>query len=128
MKKIFLSTFLLVSFSITADNHLPENFSKYQSNFLFKCDVPNKCLQAFNKYMESPEVSSQNFEADIFAILHNGWDDATHGIAFYYKDIFKRKDRFVKLVCQDCCEVVTAVSSSKARVLPLELTAGSEPL
>jgi hypothetical protein len=86
MKNFFLSTFLLVSFSITADNHLPENFSKYQSNFLFKCDVPNKCLQAFNKYMESPEVSSQNFEADIFAILHNGWDDATHGIAFYYKD------------------------------------------
>ena len=86
MKKLFLSMMLLVSFGAMADGHLPENFSKYQSNFLFKCDVPAKCLKAFNKYMNSPEIKSQNFEADIYAILHNGWDESTHGVSFYYKN------------------------------------------
>ena len=86
MKNFLITTFVITSFVSFADDHLPENFSKYQSNFLFKCDVPAKCLNAFNKYMNSPEVSSQNYEADIYAILHNGWDDATHGITFYYKD------------------------------------------
>ena len=86
MKKIILSLCLVLSFGIFADNHLPENFSKYQSNFLFKCEQGAKCLAAFNKYMNSPEIASQNYEADIYAILHNGWDDTTHGVSFYYKD------------------------------------------
>lgn len=86
MKKLFLSTLLLISFGVMADGHLPENYSKYQSNYLFKCDVPAKCLNAFTKYMNSPEVKSQNFEADFFAVLHNGWDESTHGISLYYKD------------------------------------------
>ena len=86
MKKFILSMSLVFTIGISSDGHLPDNFSKYQSNFLFKCDVPMKCLNAFNKYMSSPEVASQNFEADIYAILHNGWDEATHGVSFYYKD------------------------------------------
>ena len=65
---------LLVTLGATADNHLPANFSMYQSNYLFQCDEPEKCFAVFDKYMTSPEVVSQNFEADIYAILHNGWD------------------------------------------------------
>ena len=86
MKKLIIFSMLFVSFGVMADGHLPANFSKYQSNFLFKCDVPERCLNAFNKYMSAPEVASQNFEVDIYAILHNGWDEATHGVSFYYKN------------------------------------------
>ena len=35
--------------------------------------------------MNAPEIASQNFEADMYAVMHNGWDEATHGISFYYK-------------------------------------------
>ena len=86
MKKIILSLSLIVSLGIVADDHLPENFSKYQSNFLFNCPVPSECLAAFDEYMNSPEVKSQNFEVDFYAVLHNGWDEATHGVSWYYKD------------------------------------------
>ena len=86
MKKLIIFSMLFISFGVMADGHLPANFSKYQSNFLFKCDVPERCLNSFNKYMSAPEVASQNFEVDIYAILHNGWDEATHGVSFYYKN------------------------------------------
>lgn len=85
MKKFFISLFLVSSFTLMADNHLPAGYSKYQSNFLFSCSMPAKCLEAFNKYMNAPEIKSQNFEADMYAVLHNGWDEATHGVSFYYK-------------------------------------------
>ena len=86
MKKIILSIAMISSLGLIADDHLPENFSKYQSNFLFSCPVPNACLAAFDEYMNSPEVKSQNYEVDIYAVLHNGWDDATHGVSWYYKN------------------------------------------
>ena len=85
MKNFFISLFLVSSFTLMADNHLPAGYSKYQSNFLFSCSMPAKCLEAFNKYMNAPEIKSQNFEADMYAVLHNGWDEATHGVSFYYK-------------------------------------------
>ena len=85
MKKIILSSFLIASFGLLADDHLPPGYSKYQSNFLFTCSMPAKCLKAFNDYMNAPEIASQNFEADMYAVMHNGWDEATHGISFYYK-------------------------------------------
>ena len=86
MKKIILSIAMISSLGLIADDHLPENFSKYQSNFLFSCPMPNACLAAFDEYMNSPEVKSQNYEVDIYAVLHNGWDDATHGVSWYYKN------------------------------------------
>ena len=86
MKKFILSMSLVLSLGISSDDHLPENFSKYQSNFLFSCPMPNACLAAFDEYMNSPEIKSQNFEVDMYAVLHNGWDDATHGVSWYYKD------------------------------------------
>ena len=85
MKKIILSIAMISSLGLIADDHLPENFSKYQSNFLFSCPMPNACLAAFDEYMNSPEVKSQNYEVDVYAVLHNGWDDATHGVSWYYK-------------------------------------------
>ena len=86
MKKIILSMAMIFSLGLIADDHLPENFSKYQSNFLFSCPMPNACLAAFDEYMNSPEVKSQNYEVDVYAVLHNGWDDATHGVSWYYKN------------------------------------------
>ena len=73
---------LIFSFAISAN--LPENFSKYQSNFIFECDEPEKCFAAFDKYMSAPEVAG--LEVDFYAINHNGWDTASHGISFYFKD------------------------------------------
>ena len=86
MKKFILSMSLVLSLGISSDGHLPENFSKYQSNFLFSCPMPNACFAAFDEYMNSPEIQSQNFEVDMYAVLHNGWDDATHGVSWYYTD------------------------------------------
>ena len=74
MKKIIMSSFLIASLGLLADDHLPAGYSKYQSNFLFSCSRPAKCLEAFNKYMNAPEIKSQKFEADIYAVLHKGWD------------------------------------------------------
>ena len=85
MKKIIMGSFLIASLGLLADDHLPPGYSKYQSNFLFSCSMPAKCLEAFNKYMNAPEIKSQKFEADMYAVLHNGWDEATHGVSFYYK-------------------------------------------
>ena len=82
MKNIFLTFVLIFPFVISAN--LPENFSKYQSNFIFECDEPEKCFAAFDKYMSAPEVAG--LEVDFYAINHNGWDTASHGISFYFKD------------------------------------------
>ena len=84
MKINILSLLIILSFGVWADDHLPTNFSKYQSNFHFKCDEPEKCFAAFDKYMKSPEVSG--LEVDFYALNHNGFSDASHGISFYFKD------------------------------------------
>jgi hypothetical protein len=91
MKKLFLLSTLIFSFDMSANN-LPENFSMYQSNFLFNCPEPEKCFAAFDKYMSSPEVAAEKFEVDFFAINQNGWDDSTHGISWYFLD----EDQYVK--------------------------------
>jgi hypothetical protein len=39
----------------------------YQSNFLFNCPEPEKCFEAFDQYMSSPEVAEEKFEVDFFA-------------------------------------------------------------
>ena len=68
MKKIFLLFTLVFSFGVLADDHLPENFSMYQTNFLFNCPEPEQCFAAFDKYMSTPEVAAENFEVDFFDI------------------------------------------------------------
>ena len=86
MKKIFLLFTLVFSFGVLADDNLPENFSMYQTNFLFNCPEPEMCFAAFDKYMNSPMVSKENFEVDFFALQQNGWDESTHGVSWYFKD------------------------------------------
>ena len=86
MKKTFIAFALVFGFQLSADDHLPANYSMYQTNFLFNCPVAEKCFAAFDKYMNSPEVAKENFEVDFFAIQQNGWDDSTHGVSWYYKD------------------------------------------
>ena len=86
MKKTFIAFALVFGFQLSADDHLPANYSMYQANFLFNCPVAEKCFAAFDKYMNSPEVAKEKFEVDFFAIQQNGWDDSTHGVSWYYKD------------------------------------------
>ena len=92
MKKTFLFFTLIYSFGISANDHLPENYSMYQTNFLFNCPVPEQCFAAFDKYMSAPEVAAEKFEVDFFAVQQNGWDDSTHGISWYFLD----EDQYAK--------------------------------
>ena len=86
MKKLFLLSTLVFSLGIYADDHLPENYSMYQANFLFNCPEAERCFAAFDKYMNSPIVSKEKFEVDFLALQQNGWDDSTHAVVWYYKD------------------------------------------
>ena len=92
MKKIFLLSTLVFSFGVSADDHLPANYSMYQTNFLFDCPEPEQCFAAFDKYMSAPEVAAENYEVDFFAVQQNGWDDSTHGISWYFLD----EDQYAK--------------------------------
>lgn len=86
MKKLLLLSTLIFSFDALADDHLPANYSMYQTNFLFNCPEPEQCFAAFDKYMNSPMVVKEKFEVDFLAVQQNGWDDSTHGVSWYYKD------------------------------------------
>ena len=86
MKKTFIAFALVFGFQLSANDHLPANYSMYQTNFLFNCPVAERCFAAFDKYMNSPEVAKEKFEVDFFAVQQNGWDDSTHGVSWYYKD------------------------------------------
>ncbi len=86
MKKTFIAFALVFGFQLSADDHLPANYSMYQTNFLFNCPVAERCFAAFDKYMNSPEVAKEKFEVDFFAVQQNGWDDSTHGVSWYYRD------------------------------------------
>ena len=84
MKKIFLIILSLFMFGIFADE-LPANFSKYQAHYAFKCDQGEKCAAVFDKYMNAPAVKAMNLEVDLYALQHQGWNEATHQISYYYK-------------------------------------------
>ena len=86
MKKTFIAFALVFGFQLSADDHLPANYSMYQANFLFNCPVAEKCFAAFDKYMNSPEVAKEKFEVDFYALQQNGWDESTHGVSWYFKD------------------------------------------
>ena len=92
MKKTFLFFVFIFSFGVSANDHLPSNYSMYQTNFLFNCPEPEQCFAAFDKYMSAPEVAAENFEVDFFAVQQNGWDDSTHGISWYFLD----EDQYAK--------------------------------
>jgi hypothetical protein len=68
-----------------ADNHSEPNYSKFQSNFYFKCPQPAACVAAFEKMLAAPGIAEKNFEVSLMALGHNGWDDSTHLVSFYFK-------------------------------------------
>ena len=82
---IALITATLLIGTAQADNHSEPNYSKFQSNFYFKCPQPAACVAAFNKMLAAPDIAEKNFEVSLMALGHNGWDDSTHVVSFYFK-------------------------------------------
>ena len=68
-----------------ADDQSEPNYSKFQSNFYFTCPQPAACVSAFEKMLAAPEIAAKNFEVSLMALNHNGWDESTHMVSFYFK-------------------------------------------
>ena len=73
--------------AVSADNHSEPNYSKFQSNYYFSCPQPAACVGAFDKMMASPDIADKNFEVTLYALEHNGWDESTHMVSFYFKSV-----------------------------------------
>lgn len=69
-----------------ADNHSEPNYSKFQSNLYFKCPQPAACVSAFEKMLAAPDIAEKKFEVSLMALGHNGWDESTHMVSFYFKN------------------------------------------
>ncbi|MGD2008619.1 MAG: hypothetical protein PVJ95_10120 [Cellvibrionales bacterium] len=69
-----------------ADNHSAPNYSKFQSNFYFTCPQPTACVSAFEKMLAAPDIAEKSFEVSLMALSHNGWDESTHMVSFYFKN------------------------------------------
>ena len=83
-----LSTAILFAIaSISLSSHGAEpNWSKFQANFYFSCSVEADCVEAYGNLMSAPEIADKKFEAALYSMAHNGMDDATHVMRFYFKD------------------------------------------
>lgn len=93
MKKIVLAALAWAfTSSVQADNHSEPNYSKFQSNYYFSCPQPAACVGAFSKLMAAPEIADKNYEVTLYALGHNGWDESTHMVSFY----FKSADRYLE--------------------------------
>ena len=68
-----------------ADDHSEPNYSKLQSNFYFTCPQPAACVAAFQKMLAAPDIADKEFEVSLMALSHNGWDESTHMVSFYFK-------------------------------------------
>ena len=68
-----------------ADDHSEPNYSKFQSNFYFTCPQPAACVAAFEKMLAAPDIADKEFEVSLMALSHNGWDESTHMVSFYFK-------------------------------------------
>jgi len=42
-------------------------------------------MGAFEKMLSAPEIADKNFEVTLYALGHNGWDESTHMVSFYFK-------------------------------------------
>ncbi|MDG2460647.1 MAG: hypothetical protein P8M73_07180 [Luminiphilus sp.] len=81
-------TFALAFFAFSnvyADNHSEPNYSKFQSNYYFTCPEPMACVAAFKKMLTAPEIAEKGYEVSLMALAHNGWDESTHMVSFYFK-------------------------------------------
>ena len=87
MKYIFsILVALLLSSSAFADGHSEPQYSKSQSNYYVTCHQPAACVGAFQKMLAAPDIADKGFEAILYALGHNGWDDSTHMVSFYFKN------------------------------------------
>lgn len=89
MKHLLATAFaalLSVTMQAWADNHSEPNYSKFQSNYYFTCPQPAACVAAFEKLLAAPEIASKQFEVSLYALGHNGWDESTHMVSFYFKN------------------------------------------
>jgi hypothetical protein len=86
MKRLITLVLLLVPGVALADNHTEVHWSKFQANFHFTCEMPADCVAAYSTLMSSPEMEAQKYETALYTMAHNGWDEATHAITFYFKD------------------------------------------
>lgn len=86
MRKIVIAALAWAFVGVaSADNHSEPNYSKFQSNYYFSCPQPAACVGAFDKMMASPDIADKNFEVTLYALGHNGWDESTHLVSFYFK-------------------------------------------
>ena len=84
----FTTTLFLIFFTFSdvfADDHSEPNYSKFQSNYYFTCPEPMACVAAFEKMLAAPEIAAKGYEVSLMALAHNGWDESTHMVSFYFK-------------------------------------------
>ena len=84
----FATTLFLIFFTFSdafADNHSEPNYSKFQSNYYFTCPEPMACVAAFEEMLAAPEIAAKGYEVSLMALAHNGWDESTHMVSFYFK-------------------------------------------
>ena len=91
----FATTLFLIFFTFSdvfADNHSEPSYSKFQSNYYFTCPEPMSCVAAFEEMLAAPEIAAKEYEVSLMALAHNGWDESTHMVSFY----FKSAERYLK--------------------------------
>ena len=84
----FATTLFLIFFTFSdvfADNHSEPSYSKFQSNYYFTCPEPMSCVAAFEEMLAAPEIAAKEYEVSLMALAHNGWDESTHMVSFYFK-------------------------------------------
>jgi hypothetical protein len=86
MKQLLIALLIGWSGFALAEDAPETNWSKFQANFYFKCTVAPDCIKAYSELMSAPEIAENKFEAALYGLAHNGWDDATHVMRFYFKD------------------------------------------
>ena len=75
---------LLLS-AASANSQTEPNYSKFQSNYYFTCPEPMTCVAAFEEMLAAPEIAAKGYEVSLMALAHNGWDESTHMVSFYFK-------------------------------------------
>ena len=82
-------TFVIAVFAfnkVYAEDNPAPNYSKFQSNYYFTCPKPMACIAAFEKMLAAPEIAEKGYEVSLMALAHNGWDESTHMVSFYFKN------------------------------------------
>ena len=86
MKHLLIALLIGWSGFALAEDAAEPNWSKFQANFYFSCSVEADCVREYSNLMSAPEIADKKFEAALYSMAHNGMDDATHVMRFYFKD------------------------------------------